>query len=54
MLKFIRVAVKNKDASDGLLYLHHFGTGCQELIFHSKDHADSFAKAEGIEAKHAD
>jgi hypothetical protein len=36
------MATKQKDASDGLLYIHSWPTGWQELIFHSKQHAADF------------
>ena len=34
---------------DGVVYLHHFGTGFQELVFPDHAAAASFAKTSGCE-----
>lgn len=41
-LAYIRVATERKDGKDGVLYLHHFVTGFQELIFDTHEHAARF------------
>jgi hypothetical protein len=39
-LTFLRVARKATDSYDGYLYLHHFGTGYQLLVFPTHEAAD--------------
>lgn len=41
-LSYIRVAIEKKDGRNGVLYLHHFVTGFQELIFDTHEHAKKF------------
>lgn len=43
MLTYRRIAITNKDGWNGYLYLHHFGTGWQELVFKTHDDAVKFA-----------
>ena len=43
-LHFVRVATKAKDSLDGLLYIHQWETGFQELIFNSKESAENWIK----------
>lgn len=43
-LVFKRMATKTKDNKDGVLYIHSWGTGFQELIFDNHE-AASRAKA---------
>jgi hypothetical protein len=38
-LTYVRVARKAKDGQDGFIYLHHWGTGWQELIYSSHEAA---------------
>jgi len=38
-LSFIRESIDSKDSVNGFLYIHHWGTGWQELVFNSKDDA---------------
>jgi hypothetical protein len=35
--------------SDGVIYVHHFGTGWQELVFTDHATAERFARANGAE-----
>ena len=42
-----RVAKRGKDGTDGYMYLHHFGTGWQHLIFYNHASAQKFAEREG-------
>lgn len=51
-LRYLRVAYKAKDNADGLLYLHHFGTGNQELIFDDEAAADKFAAGDNAKITH--
>lgn len=51
-LKYVRVATKGKDSCDGLLYIHQWPTGHQELVMVSEAHADKFGKAEDVEVTH--
>lgn len=44
-LTFKRVASHRTDGSDGLLYIHSWPTGWQELIFHSREHAAGFLRS---------
>jgi hypothetical protein len=37
--KFLRQATKHKDGHDGVLYLHNWGTGWQELVFPNVEEA---------------
>jgi len=43
-LHFVRAATKAKDSLDGLLYIHQWETGFQELIFNSKESAENWIK----------
>ena len=43
MLTYRRIAITNKDGWNGYLYLHHFCTGWQELVFKTHDDAVKFA-----------
>ena len=47
VLTYQRAARRAKDGHDGVLYLHHFGTGWQHLIFSNHDAARDFALKEG-------
>jgi len=38
-LGFVRKASEIKDGVNGFLYIHHWKTGWQELVFKSKDAA---------------
>jgi hypothetical protein len=51
-LGYARVALKAKDGTDGLLYIHRWKTGNQELIFPSEDAADRFGKIENLTVTH--
>jgi hypothetical protein len=51
-LQYVREAKKGKDGADGLLYIHHWKTGYQELIMVSEAHADAFGKAEQVAVTH--
>ena len=44
-LNYVRIARKQTDGADGFLYIHHFGTGWQFLIFASHEKAAEFANA---------
>lgn len=57
-LTYIRQANPKKDmlavgqiTKDDMIYLHHFGTGHQELVMHSDSHAETFAKSNNCEHK---
>ena len=41
---FLREATEEKDNATGLLYVHHWGTGFQQLIFQSDEEALAFIK----------
>ena len=41
-LNFVRVATEAKDTHSGFLYIHNWATGWQELIFSSKEAAESW------------
>ena len=41
-LNFVRVARESKDGSNGFIYIHSWATGWQELIFSSKEDAESW------------
>jgi len=41
-LKYVRVAKAAKDGYDGFLYMHHWATGWQELIFATHELANKF------------
>ena len=41
-LTYVRVAHASKEVHPGVVYLHHFGTGWQELVFGSHAKADKF------------
>ena len=45
---YVRVAHKEKDNADGFIYLHHFGTGWEELIFPTHEAAATFKTKQGI------
>lgn len=36
---------------DDMIYVHHFGTGFQELVMHSNGHAVKFAQENNCEVK---
>lgn len=42
---FLRIAKQKVDGYAGVLYLHHFGTGWQELIFTSHEAAKGFEQS---------
>jgi hypothetical protein len=46
-LAFMRPATKKKDGHDGVLYMHNFVTGFQELVFDNHEAARKYAKADG-------
>lgn len=49
-LSYVRKVRKNVDhVTDGVLYVHHFGTGFQELVFASHDAAWKHAQASSCE-----
>jgi hypothetical protein len=57
-LTYIRQANPSKDmlpvgkiTKDDMIYLHHFGTGSQELVMHTHKDAEDFAKANDCEHK---
>jgi hypothetical protein len=51
-LTFKGKATKNvQHVSSGVIYLHHFGTGWQELVFNSHDDAQRFAEKIGAELR---
>ena len=53
-LTYRRRARKGVDhTSDGVLYVHHFGTGFQELVFADHAAAARFAAANGCELRPA-
>lgn len=41
-LSYLRVAHKQKDGADGVLYHHQWPTGHQDLVFVSKEAAEKF------------
>lgn len=43
-LNYVRKATQKKDGCDGFLYIHHWPTGWQELIFASHKLANKFLK----------
>ena len=43
-LNYVRVARKSKDSYDGFLYIHTWATGFQQLIFSSKEAAQTWIK----------
>lgn len=43
-IHYLRKAHKREDGNDGLLYLHRWETGYQELIFDSDKQAQTFIK----------
>jgi hypothetical protein len=45
-LTYMRVASVGRDAHDGLLYFHSWGTGNQELVFRDRDHAARWTQSE--------
>ena len=45
-LNFIRNAGQRDIPNAGVIYLHHFGTGHQELVFASHERAAAWAKLE--------
>lgn len=45
-LRYIRVARKAKDGYNGFLYIHHWATGAQELVFPTHDDAREFVRRE--------
>jgi len=49
MLKYLRVATKQRDLFLGFLYIHAWKTGFQELVFKTHDDAKMFASNENIE-----
>ena len=51
MLYYKRKAVKQKDGCTGLLYVHVWQTGWQELIFPTHEHAEFFARVETREGR---
>jgi hypothetical protein len=57
-LNYVRQANPSKDmlpvgqiTSDDMIYIHHWGTGHQELVMHSNAHAEQFAANNGLEHK---
>lgn len=47
-VSFIRAAHPSRDIpGTGYVYLHHFGTGHQELVFPTHEAAQTFAEREG-------
>jgi len=48
-LNFVRKATEEKDNTLGYLYIHHWPTGWQELIFNSKEKAKTWLKNENEE-----
>ena len=42
-LTFVRPANRNDSPSTGFVYMHHWGTGHQELVFSSHKNAMEFA-----------
>jgi hypothetical protein len=51
-LGYGRRALKAQDNKDGLLYIHRWATGHQELIFDDEAEAERFAKAENLKLTH--
>mgnify|MGYP000432078952 CR=1 FL=1 len=43
---YVREAKKRSDGSDGLLFVHRWGTGYQELIFPTRQAAQDFEDRE--------
>lgn len=43
-LDFVRVATEDTDNTNGYLYIHHWPTGWQKLVFPSKENAKSWIK----------
>ena len=43
-LGYVRIATKAKDGQAGLLYIHHWATGYEHLIFRSKADADNYER----------
>lgn len=41
-LSYLRVAHKQKDGADGVLYMHQWATGYQELVFVNEEAAKKF------------
>ena len=41
-LSFARVATQAKDNADGFLYVHNWATGFQQLVFASKEAAETW------------
>jgi hypothetical protein len=54
-LNYKRVAHKSNDGDDGLIFVHTWATGFQELIFRDYDHAKKWmvAYARKIESEQA-
>jgi len=48
-LNFVRVATEAKDSVGGFLYIHYWATGWQELVFSSKENADTWIKLKTLE-----
>lgn len=51
-LTYVKRATKNANGlQDGYVYMHHFGTGWQELVFSTHENANKFAAANDCEVR---